>query len=210
MQHHESERRRLSRELHDETAQVFSALKLQLGLLSERADAQAEQGLERAMDLVDEGMRSIRSVTETLRPAVLDELGLVPALRSILEDFATRCPMALEVAMPSRLPALNPDVELALYRALQESLANVVRHARARRVRVRLEVHGGDVLLMVEDDGAGLPRQASLSAFELEGRLGLAGMRDRVVALGGSLRLGPGEAGGTRVAVTIPGVAAGA
>jgi signal transduction histidine kinase len=210
MQHHESERRRLSRELHDETAQVFSALKLQLGLLSERADAQAEQGLERAMDLVDEGMRSIRSVTETLRPAVLDELGLVPALRSILEDFASRCPMAVEVSMPSRLPVLNPDVELALYRALQESLTNVVRHARARRVRVRLEAHGGNVLLMVEDDGAGLPRQASLTAFELEGRLGLAGMRDRVVALGGSLRLGPGEAGGTRVAVSIPGVGAGA
>jgi signal transduction histidine kinase len=208
MQHHESERRRLSRELHDETAQVFSALKLQLGFLRERADAAAARDLTRAMDLVDEGMRSIRSVTETLRPAVLDELGLVPALRSIVEDFASRCPLSVQVSMPRQMTRLEPDVELALYRALQESLSNVIRHAGAHEVHVRLEVHEGDVRLMVEDDGAGLPGHSSLTTFELEGRLGLAGMRDRVAALGGSVRLGPGEVRGTRVAVTIPAMAA--
>lgn len=212
LQQHESERKRLSRELHDETAQVFSALKLQLGLLRERVDAavpgaSAGEDLEQALDLVDEGMRSIRSVTETLRPAVLDELGLVPALRSIVEDFAARYQVDLDVRMAAHVPRLDPDVELALYRALQESLTNVMRHAGARHVHVALEAEDGVVRLLVEDDGAGLPARASLAAFEREGRMGLAGMRDRVSALGGSLVLAPGRAGGTRVDVIMPAAA---
>ncbi|HSA54450.1 MAG TPA: sensor histidine kinase [Gemmatimonadaceae bacterium] len=209
LQQHESERKRLSRELHDETAQVFSALKLQLGLLRERVDASvpgssAGEDLEQALDLVDEGMRSIRSVTETLRPAVLDELGLIPALRSIIEDFASRYQVAVDVQMAASVPRLAPDVELALYRALQESLTNVMRHAGAGRVRVVLDAADDTVSLRVEDDGAGLPAHASLATFEREGRMGLAGMRDRVSALGGSLVLAPGRAGGTRVDVRMP------
>ncbi|HEX7122262.1 MAG TPA: sensor histidine kinase, partial [Gemmatimonadaceae bacterium] len=204
LQHHENERRRLSRELHDETAQVFSALKLQLGLLRERADPSADRDLERALDLVDEGMRSIRSVTETLRPAVLDELGLVPALRSIVEDFASHSPVNVKVEMPEAVHHLDPEVELALYRALQESLTNVIRHSQARHVRVTLQSHDHRLELSVEDDGAGLGAEASLAAFERQGRMGLAGMRDRVTALGGSLTLAQGTHGGTRVIVSVP------
>ncbi len=206
IQYHEDERRRLSRELHDETAQVFSALKLQLGLLGERPDVgrAAAGDLERALSLVDEGMRSIRSVTETLRPAVLDELGLIAAMRSIIDDFTERCGLEVEASLPEQAPVLDGDVELALYRGLQESLTNVLRHARARRVSVALAQHEGRITLRVEDDGRGLSGGVSLDGLERTGRMGLAGMRDRVEALGGALALKRGKNGGTVVLISLP------
>lgn len=202
--HHADERRRLSRELHDETAQVFSALKLQLGLLQERADSAAAQDLTGALLLVDEGMRSIRSVTETLRPAVLDALGLVPALRSITDEFASRAPMRVQASLPPIPASLNPEAELAVYRALQESLSNVLRHAGATEVRIALARLPGAITLRVEDDGVGLSPGASLDLFERDGRMGLAGMRDRVASLGGTVSLVRAERGGTRVVITLP------
>jgi signal transduction histidine kinase len=206
IQYHEDERRRLSRELHDETAQVFSALKLQLGLLGERADVGrgAAGDLERAQSLVDEGMRSIRNVTEKLRPAVLDELGLIAAMRSIIDDFTERCGLGVEANLPEQGPALDGDVELALYRGLQESLTNVLRHARARRVSVALGQRSGRITLRVEDDGRGMNASVTLDGLERAGRMGLAGMRDRVEALGGALALEPGEEGGTVVLISLP------
>lgn len=196
---HEEERRRLSRELHDETAQVFSAVKLQLGVLRETAHGHNETTLDRALDLVDDGMRSIRSVTESLRPIVLDELGLVPALRSLADDVAARCGLEITVDAPPALPRLGSDAELALYRALQESLSNVVRHAQAHQVRVLITTTGRELSMVVEDDGRGLP--SDVGAGE---HMGLTGMRERVTSLGGTLSVDGAGDTGVRVNVTLP------
>jgi signal transduction histidine kinase len=205
VRHDEDERRRLSRELHDETAQVFSALKMQLGLLQERADGQSSEGLGRAISLLDEGMRSIRSVTETLRPAVLDELGLMPALRSLIEDFSNRSPaINVSASLPGDVWKLTPDVELALYRALQESLTNASRHASARSVHVELARSNGTIVLTVQDDGVGMGSAPSLRLLDHNGRRGLSGMHDRVAALGGRFELTTPRAAGLQVSITLP------
>jgi signal transduction histidine kinase len=205
VRHDEDERRRLSRELHDETAQVFAALKMQLGLLQERAGGRESEGFGRAMSLLDEGMRSIRSVTETLRPVVLEELGLVPALRSLVDEFSRRSPAtSVRATLPSDDWRLAPDVELALYRALQESLTNATRHANARAVHVALTRSNGSVSLTVRDDGVGMGGVPSLRLMEHNGRRGLSGMHDRIAALGGRFELSTPETTGLQVSVTLP------
>jgi signal transduction histidine kinase len=202
---HEDERRRLSRELHDESAQVFTAVKLELGLARERAAPEMRPRLDRALELIDAGMRSIRNVTNDLRPSLLDELGLVPAMRALVSDFEGRAGAAVGFEVPPALPALAPSAELALFRALQEALANVVRHAGAARVDVQLTADAGrGVELVVTDDGRGLPVGARLDEFERRGHMGLAGMRERIVGLGGSMTVGAAPSGGLRLAVRVP------
>jgi len=201
---HEDERRRLSRELHDETAQVFTAVKLELGLLRERAAADAAPRLDRSLELIDAGMRSIRNVTDHLRPSLLDELGLVPALRALVREFGERGDLDIQLEASAILPPLSEGAEVALFRALQEALANVARHAAARRVEVRVEAGPGAVVLHVTDDGRGLPAGARLQDFERAGHLGLAGMRERIQGLGGTVRVGEAPQGGVRVSVSVP------
>lgn len=208
IEQHEEERRRISLELHDETAQVFSAVKLQLGLLRERVSGREADGLERAVALVDEGMRSIRSVTETLRPTVLDDLGLVPALRSLAVAFEGQCGIEVTLEAPDEAPALSPDAELALFRAMQEALSNVARHAPdARHVWAVLHEGEGRLALEVRDDGTGSEApldDARLERLEREGHMGLAGMRERIGSLGGTVTIGPAREGGVRLAITVP------
>ena len=214
---HEEERRRLSRELHDETAQVFTAVKMQLGMLREGAaaatngavgaDPRVRERFDRVLGLIDTGIRSIRDVTNELRPSLLDDLGLTAALRSLCADFEERSGIAVTLELPAALPTLPEDADLALYRALQEGLSNVARHARAGRVRVRLAVEGeGEaraVALAVRDDGGGLPTDADPVRWEREGHMGLVGMRERIAALGGTAAL-IGVDGGAELRVRVP------
>ena len=201
---HEEERERLWRALHDETAQVLAALNLQLGLVEERGDPAIAPALARAKTLVGEGIKSIRAVTRNLRPTALDDLGLVPALRALARDFSNvGREDAFEVVFeaPERVPSLAADAEVALYRALQEALANAVRHGRCRRVHVRLEAERDRVALTVTDNGPGFPDDA---ATRLRSRGGLAGIRERIGALGGEFAFGNANGGGARVSVRLP------
>ncbi|HEX3234761.1 MAG TPA: GAF domain-containing sensor histidine kinase [Gemmatimonadales bacterium] len=201
----EEERRRLSRELHDETAQVFSAVKMELGVLREAVAPEQGARLDQVLGLIDTGIRSIRSVTNDLRPSILDDLGLLPALRSLVADFSERSGIRTGLAAPGTLPPLSEEAELALFRALQEALSNVLRHAGARTVEVGISVGPTGVLLAVRDDGRGPP---TLPPERLEGagHMGLAGMRERIKALGGSLRFGRAadSGGGASLEVLVP------
>ena len=201
---HEEERRRLSRELHDETAQVLSAVKMQLGVLVESlTDTERTRAL-RALELLDDGIRGIRHVTDALRPSLLDDLGLVPALRSLTEAFRLRSEVVVDVTFAALLPKLSEEAELALFRALQEGLSNIAQHAAADRVRVELRTRGGVVELTVEDNGRGVATE-DLSRLEREGHMGLAGMRERINALGGSVELRNASRGAVlRVTVPLP------
>jgi signal transduction histidine kinase len=183
----EDERRRIARELHDEAGQVLTAVKIELDL----------DGRHEASEMVGRALAQVRDLSNLLRPRVLDELGLVPALRSMVEDFArgTRIDVVLEAPEPGR--ALSAELEVVLYRVVQEALTNVARHAGARRVEVRLEVGGETVRLWIEDDGSG-------AAGEPTPHLGLLGMRERVTALGGSLRILGAPGGGLRLEACIP------
>jgi signal transduction histidine kinase len=204
VQQHEEERRRLSRELHDETAQVFSAVKMELGVLRGKLPPDQEQRLDHVLGLIDTGIRSIRNVTNDLRPSLLDDLGLLPALRSLVADFAQRSGIAATLAEPDELPPLSPDAELALFRSLQEALSNVLRHAAATSVEVAITYSGPSVLLRVADNGRGLPEATGEGRFERNGHMGLAGMRERITALGGLVRIGSGGQSGAVIEVLLP------
>jgi signal transduction histidine kinase len=206
---HEAQRRRLARELHDETAQVFAGLKLQLGSLREAAPAEFGDRFNRLLELVSAGTRSIRSVAEDLRPALLDDLGLVPAVRALVSDFREWSRLEVSLEVPQPLPSLDAESELALFRGAQEALSNVARHAGAARVRVMVVPHGAGVLLVVEDDGRGLPEEELSRIASGPGRSGLFGLRERMVGVGGTVELSAAVPHGLRIAVSLPGEADG-
>jgi signal transduction histidine kinase len=204
IQQHEEQRRRLARELHDETAQVFAGLKLHVGSLREAAPADLAGRFDRLMELVNAGTRSIRNVSEDLRPALLDDLGLAPALRALVSDFREWSGMETELTTPARLPPLPSEVELALFRAVQEGLSNAARHAQAERVAVRLIVGNGAVALSIEDDGVGLPPAEIARLASGPGRSGLFGMRERMASLGGQVTVTAGAPRGLRLRIEVP------
>jgi signal transduction histidine kinase len=203
VEQHEAERRRLSRELHDETAQVFSAVKMELGVLREGLAPAEQPRLDQVLGLIDEGIRTIRNVTNDLRPSLLDDLGLLPALRSLAAEFAERSGIEAGFSAPATLPGLSSEAELALFRALQEALSNVARHAEATAVEIGLSASGGRVLLRVRDDGRGFP-PGPVEGYERRGHMGLAGMRERIGALGGSVQAQGATGGGAELEISVP------
>jgi signal transduction histidine kinase len=204
VQQHEDERRRLSRELHDETAQLLTAIKMELGVLRTGLPPAQGERIDDALTLTDAGIRSIRAVIEDLRPSLLDDLGLVPALRSVAGAFAERSAtrVVLDLPNPAHLPPLGPDAELALFRALQEALSNVARHAGATEVQIALRPTRDDVSLVVEDNGRGLAGVSEVP--DPYTGLGLVGMRERLTLLGGSLVLTSLPNGGARLVARVP------
>lgn len=184
----EDERRRIARELHDEAGQVLTAVKIELDL----------DGRREASELVARALAQVRDLSNLLRPAVLDDLGLMPALRGLVDDFAQRTRIDATLETPERPGPLTPEQEVAIYRVVQEALTNVARHADARSVRVRLDPGPRALRLEIEDDGRG-------ASGEPVPHLGLLGMRERLTALGGSLEIsGRNGRGGFRLQAEIP------
>lgn len=200
VQQHEDERKRVSLELHDQTAQVWAAVKMQLGLLREGSPAELSPRFDRTLNLVDTGIQSIRSVTTNLRPPLLDDLGLGPALRALVETFGQQSGLAVDLQLPDEMPDVAPDAALALYRAVQEALSNVARHSSATRASVSLIVDDTEITLTISDNGRGFADTAN--AETARPSLGLAGMRERIAALDGTVRLATDD--GARVTVKIP------
>ena len=200
VEQHEEERRRVSLELHDQTAQVWAAVKMQLGLLREGAPPDLSPRFDRTLDLVDTGIQSIRSVTTNLRPPLLDDLGLAPALRALVETFETQSNLDVSIELPDDMPAVTPDAALALFRAVQEALSNVTRHSSATSAEVRVTVVGNELKLTIQDNGSGFPDADAAS--QSRPSFGLAGMRERIAAQRGSVVLT--SSAGALVTVTLP------
>ena len=194
---HEDERRHVALELHDQTAQVWAAVKLQLGLVREGATDAVAPRIDRVLALVDTGITSIRGVTTNLRPPLLDDLGLVAALRALVQTFAEQTGMTISFEAPDQLPELSDDASLALYRALQEALSNVARHSGATKTSVQIDTRGGEVRMVVTDNGAGFRAGENAEGF------GITGMRERIAALRGAIMFDSAPAG-TSVTVRIP------
>jgi len=198
---HEDERKRLARELHDETGQLFSAMRMELGALQQVSGA---GDVAARMDaLVTAGLTSLRRVTAALRPSLLDDLGLVSAVRSLVAQVAREGPVEASLEAPESLGVVPREHELALFRAAQEGITNVLRHAAAGRLQVTIRRDDETVQLVVDDDGIGPPSRAHLVEQERGGHVGLVGMRERLVALGGGVVLERSPLGGTRLAVTL-------
>ena len=201
VEQHEDERKRLARELHDETGQLFSALRMEVGALA--ALHGAGDVAARMDTLVSAGLSSLRRVTAALRPSLLDDLGLLSAVRSLVAEVSREGQVRAELVAPVALAPLPRERELALFRAAQEGITNVLRHASASQLVITIDGSAGDVQLTVDDDGTGPPTRAYLAAQERGGHVGLVGMRERLVALGGRMNIEASPLGGTRLAVGL-------
>ncbi len=201
---HEEERRRLSMALHDETAQLFAAVKLQLGVVREQVAAPQAERLDRAIELFDDGIRVVRNVTHDLRPALLDDLGLLPALRSLVGEFADQHGMDVTFTAPDTLPVMAADADLAVYRVVQEALANVARHARGAGAAVRVFTDDGQLVVQIADQGPGLAAEDTIERAAADGHLGIAGMRERIGTLGGVVEVASGAGHGVTVTARVP------
>ena len=203
----EDERRRISRELHDETVQSLMAIgrRIELYEASEQDPHRLAQ-LEELHAMMDETVNSVRQISRDLRPLILDDLGIVPALRALVraarDGEGAISDAKLEVT-GTPVP-LTPEQELALYRITQEALNNVRRHARAEGVEVRLDFSAKAIHLRITDDGAGFGVPASLAELAETGHFGLMGIQERVWAAGGSLNIDSVPNHGTLIGVTIP------
>jgi len=180
----ETERRRWARELHDETLQGLGALKVLLGTANRMQDPDQVRGLlDAAIEHVGGDIENLRAIITDLRPATLDELGLVPALTSLAQRTASRAGLDMLTDLPDaeeteRLPV---GIETTVYRIAQEALNNVTKHAHATTASLRVDVESDGVSLEVTDDGRGFDAEATTTGF------GVIGMRERVELAGGTL-----------------------
>ncbi len=196
----EEERKRVAREIHDELGQALTAIKIDLSSLSHELPAEKKQQSESILKLVDETIQSVRRISTELRPVILDEVGLVAAVEWAADEFAARTGTKCQLDLPQDDVVIDPECATALFRIFQETLTNVARHANATEVNVRLAKEDGDLTLEVHDNGQGVSEE-QLSAGS---SLGILGMRERALLLGGELTItgAPGE--GTTVRVRIP------
>lgn len=198
--------RRISRELHDDLGQALTAVRLDLGLIGRELppDSPLRPRVAEAREQLGGVLQSVRSLSQLLRPTVLDDLGLVPAMQSFITRFGERTGIPITVEAPPPETRLPRSVEVALYRVLQETLTNVARHADAHHVSVRLHVDDDAVALEVADDGRGFDADAFLQSPATQRSMGVIGMRERVATYGGQFAIESRPGAGARVALTIP------
>ncbi len=201
------ERRRIARELHDSVGQFLAGLKINLGRLQRReaeATAQSYPLLLESIDLTDRAIGEVRTISHLLHPPLLDELGFHSAARWYAEGFAKRSGIQVNLHLAEIVERLPKQIELALFRVLQESLTNVHRHAKASTVDIEVLCTDDLVILAVSDDGRGLHPDV-LQRFRggHAGGIGLAGMRERLAELGGRLEVDSGPTG-TRIRAILP------
>jgi PAS domain S-box-containing protein len=203
----EAERRQLSRELHDRVGQNLTALSINLDMLStglaEEAFAEHRARLNDSSVLLESTVDSIENVMAELRPPMLDDYGLLPALHWYAKDFSRRTGVEVAVSGSEHAERLAPEIEITLFRIAQEALTNVARHARAKRTDIVLEHSGAQFLMTITDDGIGIGDTGARDS-ERRPRLGLVTMRERAQAVGATFLVRTTLAGGTQIAISIP------
>jgi signal transduction histidine kinase len=195
------ERNRLARELHDTLAHTLSGLSVQLETVKAYWDVDqpmARSILEKSLAAAHSGLDETRRALKALRASPLDDLGLALATRNLAEEAAARANLALDLAI-DELPAISPDVEQGVYRVAQEAVTNVVKHANAKNLTVRLALIEGKVMLTVLDDGVGFDREKNNGSSHF----GLAGMQERAELVGGELKIVSKPGDGTLIQLTI-------
>ncbi len=197
----ENERRALARELHDEVGQVLTGLRLTLEASLRLPPETARQRVEAGLTLVKELTNQVRQLSLDLRPAMLDDLGLAPALEWLCERYTTQTQVKIMFEQRGTIRRLLPAVETAAYRIVQEALTNIARHARVSKAVVRLEADQAQLAIEIQDQGQGFEPDIILTT---RASSGLTGMRERAILLGGHLTVESALNTGTRVRATFP------
>ena len=196
----EEERKRVAREIHDDLGQALTAIKIDVASLVRDmpADQNQEKKAESILRLVDHTIQSVRRIATELRPGILDDLGLVAAVEWAAEEFAARSGTRLRLDLPREDLVIDQESATAIFRIFQETLTNITRHAEATQVDVRLGEEGDSIVLEVRDNGRGMNEGLGT------GSLGILGMRERALLLGGELTISGATGEGTVVRVRIP------
>jgi two-component system NarL family sensor kinase len=198
LQAQDQERRRIARELHDTTGQKLTALQIKLSLVAHSAgklDPNARQELAESIALARACAIEIRTCSYLLYPPLLDELGLLPALRNYVEEYAQRTGVRVDLEIPEQMERLPQEVEIALFRIVQEGLTNIHRHSESPKTVLRLKTGPGSVILELTGHGHGMPSERAGA--------GMGGMRELARQLGGRFSIRSG-AEGTRLRVQLP------
>lgn len=197
----EEERKRISRELHDETGQALMLLRLQLGMLAtEVPDRASQEKIQQATELLDRTIGGLRRIIGRLSPRVLEELGLAAAIRKEARELSKNTGIKVRLSLPENFGDLDPELDVAAYRCVQEALHNIAKHSQAQNVTVQIRNQGQRLTLLIQDDGVGI---SSKNHARNRG-FGLSGMRERVTALGGTVRIRSTNTSGTRLRIMLP------
>lgn len=196
----ESERKRLSRELHDEIGQALTAILLRLKILQDETDIEVIQDrLNGLRYITSQTLDDVRRLSTDLRPAAFDDLGLTQAIRFYIESYYSNTGLQINFHSDNITKRLPGDLEIALYRAVQEGLTNVSKHAQASKVDILLKLEGDFVTLIIEDDGKGIDKK-----FSYNSGIGLIGMQERIKLLGGHFEMHSELNKGLKIKITLP------
>ena len=202
----EEERRRFARDLHDGIGQNLTALKHRLQAMQEPAGQNPawDEALAQALQICVDTLEDTRSLSRMLRPQILDDLGLESALRWLARSSGDAGKFEVEVEIDALPESLDPDIATLVFRVAQEGFANIIKHARAGRVLLRLRLRGGHLQLLLVDDGVGTETALALESGRTSRSSGVAGMRERAEMFGAQLRFisAPGE--GTQIRLLVP------
>ena len=202
----EQERKRISRELHDETAQSLADLytDVDMTIMKEQLSEKVVRRLEQLRLKIDSMLEEVRRFSHELRPGLLDQFGLIPSLESLTEDVNTEEKISCRLEVTGSEQRLSPEAEALLFRITQEALRNIRKHAKATEAIVRVDFSRGKAGLSITDNGIGFKVPEILSGFARRGKLGLMGMQERAHLLNGSLKVKSTAGKGTTVTVEIP------
>ena len=205
---HEEERKKISRELHDEIGQILAGVNIRLATLKNEStihNASIKRKIASTQQLVEKSMRTIHRFARELRPSVLDDVGLIPALRSYVNDFVrrTRIPTRFKALNPTKIKGLNSVQRTAFYRVGQEALSNVAKHAKASRVQLSIHGRNGVIHMEIKDNGKSFSVE-NMMRMRKRKRLGLLGMRERMEMIGGSFTVESRPGKGTTVRSQAP------
>jgi len=205
---HEEERKKISRELHDEIGQILAGVNIRLATLKNEAaihNKSVKRKIASTQQLVERSMKVIHQFARELRPAVLDDVGLIPALQSYIKDLVrrTHIPVRFKVLNPAKIKGLDNVQRTAFYRVAQEALSNVVKHAKASLVHVSLHRSDGVVRMEIKDNGKSFSVERMMH-MKRRKRLGVLGMRERMEMIGGNFTLESRPGKGTTVRAQAP------
>ncbi len=197
----EEENLRVAREIHDELGQVLTALKMEVNLLSAKIpdDKKSRSRLDSVNGLIDETINSVRKISTRLRPRLLDELGLFPAMEMQVRELQTRTGIRCITDFPESEVIKDKEVSLAVFRIFQETLTNVARHSNATNVLIKTYMQSNEFVMEIKDNGIGIADTENTN-----GSLGIMGMKERVNLLNGTLNIENLSRGGTLIKVNIP------
>jgi signal transduction histidine kinase len=200
----EQERRRVAIELHDELGQSLTAIKINLQMGEKFKDQAPPDLYTENIRIVEDALQQVRSLATALRPSMLDDLGLAPALKWMADQSASRGGFAVSFHQERTTGRLASDIETACFRIVQEALTNITRHAHASQVDISLQRDGPDLLLQVHDDGVGFDTAAMRERASSGGSLGVLGMQERALLLGGELDITSAPVQGSTVTLRCP------